>query len=46
MEIKEHHDKMKENIKKLQNTNLLDKSSVKDIHLFFFLCYKSKIRNV
>ena len=43
MEIKEHHDKMKENIKKLENTTLLDQSSVKDIHLFFFYVINQKL---
>ena len=37
-DVKEHHNKLKEKIEHLQKTNLFDKTSVKDIHLFFFLC--------
>ena len=36
MDVKEHQEKMKENIKKLENTTLFDRSHLKDIHLFFF----------
>ncbi len=43
MDIKEHQEKMKENIKKLENTTLLDKSKVKDIHLFFFYVINQKL---
>ena len=46
MDVKEHQEKMKENIKKLENTTLFDRSRLKDIHLFFFLCHQSKTRNL
>ena len=46
MDVKEHQEKMKENIKKLENTTLFDRSHLKDIHLFFFLCHQSKTRNL
>ena len=43
MDLKEHKEKMKENINKLQNTTLFDKSQVKDIHLFFFYVINQKL---
>ena len=43
MDVKEHQEKMKENIKKLENTTLFDRSRLKDIHLFFFYVINQKL---
>lgn len=43
-DVNEHHNKMKENIEKIQNTtDLFNTSNVKDIHLFFLYTVNQKL---
>lgn len=45
LDVNEHHNKIKEQIQTLEKTNLFEKASVKDIHLYFFYVVNQKLEN-